>query len=176
MKKFLIFALLLALLTVSALAEGEAFNLRNGVTWGMSRAQVLEAEGDPAADSDREAGFDTLEIEDIDVYGARGELEYWFLEDRLVAAVYDFDFARAEATPAAAEEALRQKYGEPAGTDAARWKALEDILDGESEPRPTDAFLSWELPDGTYIALAVEADDREARIGFYDEARLLAAR
>ncbi|MBR7188687.1 MAG: hypothetical protein IKD53_09040 [Clostridia bacterium] len=173
MKRVLTALLALALTALPALAESESFAVRGGITWGMTVQEVLDAEDGSRAEAEREAGFDVLELDDVELYGFVGDLEYFFSADALAACVCEYEAKSSGADFPSLEQALTDDYGAPLESDVERWNLLEDILDGEMESRRADRFSSWQLEDGTLVALVEDQEDSELRLGFYDEMRLV---
>ena len=172
MKRIIAILAIVALLAACALAEG-GFALREGVAWGMTRQQVLDAEGNPQAEADHEAGFDILEIEDAALYDSVCDLEYFFRNDALVACACDFDAGGGQADFARLNEALTGQYGAALEPDTERWHLLEDILDGEMESRSIGSYACWQPEDGTFVALVEDAGDGDVGLYFYNETAII---
>ena len=171
MKKIIIALLVCALAALPALAEG--FGFREGIAWGMALEEAREAEDMANAEVEREAGFDVLEIEDVEVNGFPCDLEYFFRDDALMACTCDYGTEDGAGFDALLD-ALTAAHGAPEpDADPERWRVLEDILYGEMDDRPADSFACWTLEDGTFIALVEDAGDASITLGFYDELKLV---
>lgn len=140
----------------------EPFSFRNGITWGMTREQVLEAEGNPKYETDRDDVIDIIEIEDVQFGGAECDLEYHFANDALFMAVVEYD-DDAKVDFADLRARLTERFGEPgAFSEAIKAELSEDEL------KELDTIASWTLPDGTEVWLMEDSDDHTIDIAFVD--------
>ena len=173
-----ILAIVLALLLCgAAMAEGTGFAFRNGITWGMTEDEVLAAEGGAEHQrNEMEPGLSLIVIEDDMTTGAKGDVNYVFMNGALVMDGYYYHTGDISADELSA--ALSEKYGEPAPADIPRFLAVMTALHGETPPDlPEGAlFWNWTLEDGTYIVLTTswDTDMDELSLGYIDEAAILA--
>ncbi|MBR1820272.1 MAG: hypothetical protein IJ769_01475 [Clostridia bacterium] len=172
-------ALLLALLLCgAALAEGEAFSLREGVAWGMTPDEVLAIEKPVKYEVEsRAAGAQVLEIEDLRLAGAEYDLDYWFVNGALVAMEYEFE--AEDIAPNVISDALDANFGGREAGNSGRFAELMSTLTGRdfaltADLRAEDFFFDWTGEDGSYIALTnLLSDDRDDISVFHFDASTL---
>jgi len=153
-------ALTLALLImVCAGGKAAGFSFRNGVTWGMSRGEVLTAEGQPRYESERENGLDVIEIDRAEQWGADCALEYLFYRDNLVMGRLEYDTRSDSVSVEKLIATLTERYGAPTELDPAR--LAEISLDEDGAP---DRFLGWVIDEQTLLSLAERKEEHSIKI------------
>ena len=164
MKKLLAVLMMLAL-CASACAEGASFAIRNGVSWGMSPEEVLEAEGNPSHElgEQDDDGFQTLKIEGVTQGGAACDIEYEFLYEGLYLITFEYDTEETDVTYDRIEAALKKSFGEP-GDISDDIKAVLS-LDDASE---LEGVSSWKLEGDTHVWLMEDADEHTIEIMLVD--------
>ena len=163
MKRILAIALAL-LLCGAALAEAD-LAFAGGVSWGMTRDEVLAAkrvreyEMEPFGT----AGAQVLDIDDDQRYqGAEYDLDYLLAGGSLVAAKCEFDAEDIAASTLAA--ALDAQYGARGAGDTGAFCDLMSALAGmdyalKASARAGDFFYDWTAADGTYAVLTNRLSD-----------------
>lgn len=151
-------ALILALALAGCGKKSEKFTLRDGITWGMSEAEVLAnlaKEGDPEVKEEPMAtGLKGYMIPNVSVAGTTGELHIVFFGDTLHACGYMLSAEAISADELAA--ALTEKYGAESEPDWAAIVRAFGVLNGR-EITEEDFWLDknmaryWALGDGTVI-------------------------
>ena len=167
----IVLSLLLLLSALAACAEG--FTIRNGITWGMGKDEILAAEGNPGEDQydyyPSESGIESLTIDPVTAAGTEALIGYLLIGDSLCAIQYIF----YSITPERLKATYTEKYGQPVEVDQAR---LLDVLSGLLEEgrsvniaKNYDPALScqWDLPDA-YIVLLGVGDD-EPNVFYFSE-------
>lgn len=144
-------------------AEEPDFTLRNGITWGMSQEEVLQAEGNPRHETDEDDGVKTIEIDDVKQGGARCDVEYAFMDDALFMATFEYDTKDGKVSFDGLKETLAGLYGVPgAFNDNVKSLLDKDDLD------ELDNIASWTLDNGTDIWLMEDQDDDSIEVIFVE--------
>ena len=161
MKKIL-FVLFMLVITANVFAADE-FTIRDGIKFGMSEREILDIEKNPDVDRDREKiswnlTLDEIEVEDVREFGVRGDLHYFFMDDKMVMTLYDFDAEDIRYETLKAE--LEKKYGEASEADEKQIFIATDKLLGRKKEM-------WNL-DNVQIILAQDWDDID--LAFLDPA------
>ena len=147
-------AMMLAFLIMGCMGgEASGFSFRKGVTWGMSRGEVLTAEGQPRYESERENGLDVIEIDRAEQWGADCALKYLFYRDNLVMGRMEYDTRSDAVSVEKLIATLTERYGSPTELDPAR--LAEITLDDDEAP---DCFLGWVIDDRTLLSLEERRD------------------
>ena len=164
MKRLLAILTLLAM-GVCACAEGASFAIRNGVSWGMSPEEVLEAEGNPTHELSEQDddGFQTLEIEGVTQGGALCDIEYVFLYEGLFMTTIEYDTEETDVTYDQIEAALTKSFGAPGdiSDDIKAVLSLDDVSELEG-------VSSWKLEGDTHVWLMEDADEHTIEIMLVD--------
>lgn len=161
MRKILatLFVLLLACSAVAEEASG--FTFRNGIAWGMSQQEVLEAEGNPKYETEDDDDTRMIEIEDVEFGGVKCDVEYAFIDDMLFMATVEYDADEVSQSFDDVKAKLVERYGEPGEfNDEIRSELGDDALE------ELDTIVSWTLSDGTDVMLLENADDNDITIVF----------
>ena len=169
MKKLLVVLTVLCLVfSMAAMAEGDAFTIRNGVQFGMTQDEVTNTEGDAKyeVDTERTRGsvtFTEVEYENIDIgENMKGDLAYLFLEDKLVAIRVDFD--KKVNTFEGADKYLTEQIGEGKELDI---KTLGNgVFAVDDDGHPEAKAKAW-TGDGFAVVLE-EDDDGDIDVTFVD--------
>ena len=162
MKRWLVLALTM-LFMATALAESPIHAFRGGIRWGMSREEVLAAEGDPQYEVDREKGMDAVILANATFQDAPCTVIYLFLDDQLAMARFEYDMAADGVSFDGLAERLTEAYGEPTLLDTALLENL--LLDDESIP---ERFYGWALEEDTLICLTENRSEESVQIMFSD--------
>lgn len=93
-------------------ADEEPFVFRNGITWGMSKAEVMALENGEASEYE-EFGLIGLIYGDVRISRFNGELCYYFLNDALVVCGYQVSYDHTQESFEYLKKAYSAKYGEP---------------------------------------------------------------
>lgn len=141
----------------------EPFRIREGVTWGMTMKQVLEAEGNPEYAEDDVEDVHVVTIEGKRVAGAECVVEYMFTEDALIMACFDYDTEDGAVSYEAMEAALTGRYGEASAVS----DELKSALPGEMLS-DVDALSCWLLDSDTLVCLMEDVDEHELVVLFMD--------
>ena len=167
MKKALaiLVALTMVIAAATALAEGNTFTFRNGITFGMNMDQVMAAEtGRNEIDNEHTHGpvdFGELEYEHVTVDNKPADLKYLFVGNELVAIRIDFEERAVSFDQARAD--LTARYGEAGPVNLATLAngiyAVDD--DGRLEAR-AEAIVSGNL------MIIIEEDEDEVDVTFLD--------
>jgi hypothetical protein len=153
-------AMMLALLIMGCMGgEASGFSFRKGVTWGMSRGEVLTAEGQPRYESERENGLDVIEIDRAEQWGADCALEYLFYRDNLVMGRLEYDTRSDSVSVEKLIATLTERYGHPTELDPAR--LAEISLNDDAAP---DRFLGWVIDEQTLLSLTERREKHSIKI------------
>ena len=160
MKTLTALMLLLALAVAAMVPAGaeSAFTFRNGITFGMTMDQVIASEpGHCEIDRERTHGpvdFMEAEYEFVTENGARADLTYLFVDEKLAAIRVDHDARRVNYDSLKAE--LTALYGEATALDL---NALGNgIFAVDDDGRPewgAEAFVNGDV----MIVLERDGDD-----------------
>lgn len=141
----------------------EPFTFRNGITWGMTKQEVLQTEGNPKYETDTDDATETIEIEDVEFGGAKCDLEYTFSDDDLFMVSVEYDTDEVNVSFDGLRSKLVERFGEPgAFSDDVKSELSEDALE------ELDTIASWTLEDGTEVWLMEDTDDQSIDIVFVD--------
>ena len=116
-------ALMLALaIGTAAMAEGNGFTFRNGITFGMSMKQVIAGESVRYHEIDNEhtrggITFAVIEYENVPENNVRADLKYLFTGDELAAVRVNYETRDISYEQVKAE--LTAKYGKAGAVDLA---------------------------------------------------------
>lgn len=162
-KMFALLTVLCLVCSVAALAETGEFTFRNGVAFGMTQDEVLNAEGNAPHKMDVEhAGgivLDDMEFEDISDNGFEADLHYYFLEGKLIAAVLEYD---DDASYDQILNDLTNRYGASAALDPAEMGNIMSMLDDDGHLGQAQAWKVGQV----LIVLGQDGDDVKA--GYVD--------
>ena len=168
-------------LAASAADASQPFTFRNGVTFGMTKEEVLATEGNPEIDDDeageeemngRMIGF--LEIEDVDFEGMEADAEYAFVDDSMTFCGYELDLETDEEYQKVVD-ALSAQFGPAQEGDAERLNRLMEILTGQTgyyETLIRDGKSNSWATDTLFIILYDTDGDQE--LAYFDEPGILA--
>lgn len=127
MKRFIVLCIIVLVSITffsSALAEEETpFVFRNGITWGMSVAEVQEKEGNSLVPT-----LNHFALFNVDVSKFKANLLYYFNNDKLLMCDYSIlvEYDECEDTMQYLISALASKYGD---NDACSFSTLEKTFD-----------------------------------------------
>lgn len=164
MKRVLLFLMLTALLLstggIGAWAE-DAFSIRNGITWGMSSAEVEQREGgeEEAYRTEYDNGCTRLWYEDKSVSRFPCELRYAFYNDRLYLVEYSLPYYFWEMERvrinAYLDNALTALYGPGYTASYPELMDVTDVLNVTEYYVPEEMVntVIRDLEDGTRIVL-----------------------
>lgn len=158
-------ALLLALLLAGcAFAEEAGFSFRGGVRWGMSADEVLEIEGEPPFEAERESGLDVIVIEGAMHENSECALRYYFFDDSLTMAEIEYDTEAGPATFEALADSLSGRYGEAAELNP----SLTPGLPAENDEDTPNRFYGWVHNDETLVCLTEDRSEHTLTITLSD--------
>ena len=171
-------ALLLPACTAFAAETSQPFTFRNGVTFGMTKDEVLEAEGNPEAntgdDNINGRTVTYMEIEDTTFAGLTAAAEYVFIDDSMTFCGYMLDMESDEDYDKAVEE-LSAEFGPAQELDGDRLDHLMEIVSGEDgyTGRMIEGGKSncW-ATDAVFVVLYDNEGDQE--LAYFDEPAILA--
>ena len=156
---------------LAACAEG--FTIRNGITWGMGKDEIMAAEGNPGKDQydydTSPSGIEGLIIGPVTAAGTNALIGYLLIGDSLCAVNYIF----YDITPERLKATYTEKYGQPADVDQARLlDALSGLLEEDRSVSIADNYdpalsCQWDLPDAYIVLLAV--GDDEPNVFYFSE-------
>jgi len=166
MKKLLVLVVLVSLVLSAALAEDSALTVRSGVRFGMSRAEVLSAEGNVRAEEGRKhvtrgVVLEELELDDVTDSGAPADITYYFEAGRLAAVLIDYDgddglFDRLKSD-------LTARFGDPARPE--RQALGNGLYLVDDDGRLSPGALMWR---SAAALIVLERDDDEAKLILMD--------
>ncbi len=177
MKKLFALLTVLCLLTAAAAALAETapgaeavpFALRNNITFGMTTDQVIAAEGAARYERDTEhtdaVTFEQIEYDDVADQGYSIDLEYYFVNNELVAMRGSVE--KRQISWQQAVDALTERYGEPAPLDATDLGKAVYALDDDGRPEP--GALVFTVGD---VRIVLEQDEDDIDVTFLDMAAL----
>ncbi len=169
MKKAVAALLALCLMISAAVLAEEAaapFTIREGITFGMSQADLIAALGTTHYEIDTEDTlidlvFTEVEVEHTTVNGLRADVKYILLNDKLFAVHVDYDDV-----PGAYDQVkamLTEKYGESTPTDPAALGAALYAADDDSKlENQSECWMSGN------VVILLEKDDNEANVTLAD--------
>ncbi len=170
MKKLLALLTALCLLTAAAAAFAEtpapeAFTLPNGITFGMTRDQVIAAEAGKFFEQDRSRTFavvfEELEYDHVTFNGVPADVQYLFVDDALVAVKVQVDTRNVPY--AKLMEDLKAQYEGAVPADLAQLGNGVFAVDDEGRPEfNTAAFLL------DNVMIVVELDEEDIDVTFVD--------
>ena len=137
-------------------AQPDEFTFRNGVTWGMSKDEVIGTEdASPSYDGDVDLPdgriLTVLVFEDVTVDGFGASAEYMFTDDTLVCCGYEFEEG---ADSAILLNSLETKYGE---SGPVNWEYADSMilsLGGHAEDvKEAEFSCEWNVSDDLYVMM-----------------------
>ena len=150
MKKTLLMILLLLMFVITAAhADTAAFNFRNGITWGMTSADISGIEG---RECDIEYSFDNEHFiqfyENTSVSKYAADMQFVFWDDLLRLAAYDFHGTADDGSFTYLVNAMDSTYGASAEADAAKiCDVLNHVVPDLYLPNELTECRVWELAD-----------------------------
>ncbi len=138
---------------VTATPAPNAFRFRDGIRWGMNKAQVKALETEPMI----ERGMQSWSIMKADgkviVSRFTADLVFMFREDRLMMITYEFPQETYDSFQYLAG-ALSSLYGEKADAEPQKIKALMDAINPNYyKTEMITPAAGWKSADGTTIYL-----------------------
>ena len=150
-----------------ALVKGESskdeFVFRGKIKWGMSEEEVVALEGEPSSKTQADL-YTSVGYANVPVSNYKGNLDYVFLQDRLMLSSYDISDADEE-TFDYLRKALKAVYGDEAEADKMELNKLNEdkipdkLLKGLS-------LAKWDISGGTVIYL-ICATNGQVNITYY---------
>ena len=156
-------------------SQTDEFTFRNGITWGMSKAEVIGTEGVASSNEDEMdlpdgSKMSFLEIEDVTAAGFGADAEFIFIDDALVCCGYEFE---DETDRDKLLKSLEAKYGQSSPVD---WEVVFTLtmpLGGDmTYLQNTDFSCEWDVSDDLYMMMY--DDDGEIDVVYLDRAAMLA--
>ena len=161
-------------------AQTDEFTFRNGVTWGMSLADVIAAENITEEPEDRMMLPDgkemlLLEDEDVTAAGLEADSEYIFVDDALYVCGYEFG---DETDIDKLLESMEAKYGV---SQPVNWELFaklmtplfpDEIESQMSYMQSVEFSCEWDIDEQLYIMLYSDGGDID--LAYFDRADLLA--